>query len=465
MFTKHTYIRFRETGIYLFLIGSMLFISDTEFAGFPIYSLLLLIAAVWFLLIKIFFCKRERLSFVQIRHLTDVLPIAVIIIEILGIIMKLFRNPNEGAIDFAGNAEVIALMLLYVSFSTGMEFRLIYLDLILYGGLLIIGLFIYICLTGEPANGFAGIMAADSGAIASYLMLFCMISVYSYCVSKEKMRSYFYLATSLIGLFALLVNQNILSFWLMTVYFIAIPIMLRPTAALVKKDMQIFFIYGLMMSNMSLLTEYTDVILKETAYSLEHSVYLDLILAIGGLFFFYYWDRIPEGIDINRLVMRRMRRGYLFLIKIIVVIFSGIVISADKWALLGENVSSAAIKGFALPLVESIRKSESGIYACFRDGGIAGAAFCVFFLLLLFGRSYRNYGFDKPVTGILILISALFIVQFLFWKPALHTTAIYFMLFLFAVFNKEESVKVRSIKVRGETLRKQNEQIKKGAWS
>lgn len=455
MFTKHTYIRCTEVGIHLFLICSMLFVSNVELAGFPIYSLLLLITALYLMLVKIMSGKKEGHFFLQMRYLTDILAVATVIIEIFSVIFKMFWDPNEGAINFSIHAEIIALVLFYLLFSNGIQFRSTYFDMILYSGLLVSGLYLYICFTGVPEDYFAGIAAADSGVIASYFMLFCMIGIYSYCISKDRLRTYFYLAESSVGFFALLLNQNILSFWLMTIYFIALPIVIRPTAQLVKRDMQMFFLYGIMMSNMSLLTGYTDIVLKKTSYTLEHSVYLDLLLAVGGVIFFHYWNRIPEGIDLNRLVMRRMRKGYQILLRIILIFLAGVAISADHWALTGDNMSDAVLKEFVLPLVEVIRKSESGFYVCFRDIGIVGGVFTVFFLVLLVGRLRKNWGFDKPVTGILILISFVFLLQTMFWKPPLNMITVYFILLLSAAFNKEEKIRVRSTKIREETLREQ----------
>ena len=80
---------------------------------------------------------------------------------------------------------------------------------------------------------------------------------------------------------ALFVNQSSISLWMMAFYFLALPVVLRPTALLVKRVMQLFFMYLFMLSNMSLLTEYTDVFRKEIVYSLQHSVYVDLLLAAG----------------------------------------------------------------------------------------------------------------------------------------------------------------------------------------
>lgn len=240
----------------------------------------------------------------------------------------------------------------------------------------------------------------------------------------------------------------------MTAYFMAIPVLLRPTAQLVRKSMQMFFLFGLMLSNMSLLTAYTQIFATELPFSLEHSIYLDLLLAVGGILFFYYWEKVPEGIDMERLVLRKMRRVYKTALTIVVILFAGIVFGGNRWTALGEKVPETAWKSFALPLVEAVKQTESGFYACFRETGVIPGIFVIIFLTLLLNRLRKNYGMDKPLTGSLTLITAVFMIQMFFCKPAANTLTIYYVLLLFAAFYKEEKNRMVSVRIRGETLRK-----------
>lgn len=457
MSSKVTYLGTSEKFIFFLLAMSMLLTKDIRAADFPIYSLLLLLTAFGWMAVEILLHKNMKRNFWQIRYWTDLMAIFAVLYEVVSIIGKLFQNPNKGEIDFSGNAEVLAFVTLYFLISSGITFRQNYFDLILYSGLLFSAVFLYPHVTGEQLTEYGSLICKDAGATASCFLLVCMISVYQYCTCKDRLRSWFYLAISIIGFLALFLNQNVVSFWLMTAYFVAIPVLLRPTAQLVKRDMQLFFLFGFMLSNMSLLTEYTQIFVTELSYSLEHSVYLDLLLAIGGVFFFHYWEKIPEGINLERLVMRKMRRAYKVVLTVITILFAGIITGADRWAALGEKISEEAWKGFALPLVGAVRKSESGFYFCFREMGIWAGIFAVVFLVFLIGRLRQNYGMDKPLTGILILITAVFGVQLLFFKPAANTLTVYFMLLLFAAFNKEEKTQMVSIRMREETLRKQSE--------
>lgn len=140
MSPEHTYPQLMKTGLYLLFIFSMVIITDAELLGFPIYSLLLFVMALCFLAGRILSCENEGIAFLQIRSWTDVAAIAAIIFAVFTAVLKLFRDPNEGAVDFASDADVIALAVMYLLFSSGIRFKQIYFDLILYGGLLMAGI-------------------------------------------------------------------------------------------------------------------------------------------------------------------------------------------------------------------------------------------------------------------------------------------------------------------------------------
>lgn len=241
MSSKVTYTGISEKFIFLLLTISMLLTKDIKAADFPIYSLLLLLTAFGWMAAGIFLRKGAERHSRQIRYWTDLMAILAVLYEVAMIIGKLFQNPDKGGIDFSGNAEVLAFAALYFLISSGITFQQKYFDLILYSGLLLSAVFLYPHVTGVQLMEYGSLMLKDTGATASCFLLICMISVYQYCTCKDKLRSWFYLAISVIGFLALLLNQNVVSFWLMAAYFVAIPILLRPTAQLVKKTCSYFF--------------------------------------------------------------------------------------------------------------------------------------------------------------------------------------------------------------------------------
>lgn len=238
----------------------------------------------------------------------------------------------------------------------------------------------------------------------------------------------------------------------MGLFFLSVPVMLLPTAILVKRAMQLFFVYLFMLSNMSLLTEYTQVIRTGVSYSLEHSVYLDLLLAAGGFVFFHYWDRIPEGADLERLVLRKMQKGYRFLLLVMLLLFAAAIFTGDGWAVLPDGITCQMVKSFAIPLAEAAGEGESGFLYCFRVMGVVPGVFLMVLIVLFSGRMYRNYAPDKQITGICVLISAVFLVQILFWNPGIHNIVCYFYLLATASFYKEKRDQVERVGIKASDL-------------
>lgn len=451
MYQKITYTWLADKCICILLVLSMFSVVRTEVAGFPVYSLLLLtVVSVW-MLGKILYAGREGQPFLMVRYRTDTAAFAAILYAVISAVIKLFSNPDEGWIVFSWNAEVIALAVLCLLVSAETQFRALYLDLLLYSGLLTAGVYMLLNLTDGLETDWLLAAFSDSGQTASYFMLVGMVSVYACCTGKDKMRSAFYMMTAGVSFMALFVNQSSISLWLMAFYFLALPVVLRPTALLVKRVMQLFFMYLFMLSNMSLLTEYTDIFRKEIFYSLQHSVYVDLLLAAGGAVFFCYWERIPAGTALERLVLRKLQKGYRMLVKVIALLFVVTAAAGGRMELPGKAVGDM-FRTFVLPLSEEMGGRESGLWCVFQGYGVFPGLFLIIMIVLFADRMYRNYAEDKTVTGALSLISGIFVVQLLFWNPGLHNIVCYFYLILTASFYKEERKQVKSVGISAADL-------------
>lgn len=253
-----------------------------------------------------------------------------------------------------------------------------------------------------------------------------------------------------IGFLVLFVNQNRISIWIMAMVFFVIPLVQRPTAELVKKDMQMFFIFLFMLCNMSLLTNYTNLLLVDIHYDLEQSVYLELLVAIGGIFFFKYWDRIPEGVDLKRLVMRKMRRGYQFVFRLAGIIFMGIILGGNCWNSLPNGFGMAAVKGFAIPLVNEVYQEKSTFYLCFKQFGVVGSLLILAVCVLLITEVRKNARLEKPATNMLVLIAGVFLIQLLFFKVSISILPVYWIFTVLAISYKEKKEKVFISKIKFE---------------
>lgn len=430
------------TGIY------PLFLFEFDMGSFHIQSFLLLLSTMGVLLYSFLLINSKQWEFPMLRSRTEVSILTLALYAFIKIVIKMITASKTVYFDY--EVTVLALAVMYLLIAAKPAFEEKYFDIVLFSGLIVFALLLIKYLCGEGVAGAFAILLTEKTGIASYTMLVCMIGIWQYIRCEDKLRSYFYIGVLAIGFLVLFINQNRISIWLMTMVFIAIPILQRPTAELVKRDMQMFFLYLFMLSNMSLLTGYTKLLQVEVNYHLEQSVYLELLVALGGVFFFKFWDRIPEGVDLRRLVMRRMRRGYQFLLRLTGIVFAGILIGGEHWKDMPERIGLAAVKGFAVSLAEEVQRGKSTFYLCFEQIGMVGEVLILILCVFLIGRLRKGFAFNKPVTSMLTLISGVFLIQLLFWNVSIISLPMYCLFLSLAITYKEEKEKVISNKIKFE---------------
>lgn len=437
------------TGIYPLLL------FELDLGSFYIQSLVLFTAVMGVLLYSFLLIRSGawRLKLFQSR--LDVAVLVLTAYAFLKIIIKMIRMTETKIERFDPEIMILTMAVLYLLITVKPMFTERYLDILLFSGLIVFALLLvkYLCI-GE-AGGMLSILTQDNAkyasyGVASYTMLVCMAGLWRYVKCEDRLRSFFYAGVLSVGFLVMFINQNRMSIWLMIMVFIALPVLQRPTAELVKRNMQIFFIYLFMLCNMSLLANYTNLLQVTVNYDLKQSVYLELLVAVGGLFFFKFWDRIPQGVDTKRLVMRKMRRGYQFLFKLICIVFVGILLGGERWKELPDGMGMSAVKGFAVPLAEEVRQGKSAFYVCFEQLGIVGGLLILILCVLLIAGLRKSYRFDKPVTSMLVLISYIFLIQLLFWKISISILPVYWIFIVLAISYKEEKEKLVSSKIKFE---------------
>lgn len=440
-------------GLICLVIGVYPLITfNLNLGAFRIQSLMLFLCSMGALL-YCFLHIRSRGWKLRIQgSRTDLAVAALVIYACFQVIYKAVKGGGAEVVTYDFELMILSLSALYLLIESKSMFQEKYFDVLLFSSLLIFACLLiqYVCWDG--IRGFLAMLGQTE--IASYTLLVCIAGLWQYCRCKDKLRSGFYLGVLAVGFLVLFINQNRVSIWLMVLVFLALPVWERTTAELVKRDMQVCFVYLFMLCNMSLLTGYTPLFIVDVSYDLEHSVYLELLIAIGGLFFFKYWDRIPEGVDLNRLIMRKMRRGYQFLLGLVMLAFVGIVLGGEHWKALPDRGGAAIIKGFAVPLAEEVRLEIGGFPFCFEKLGLFGGLLLLIVYMTFWSRLQRRFDFARPITGILLLIAQVFLVQSLFWKASINSLPIYWVFIIYALYYKEEREKASSIKIKFEEERK-----------
>lgn len=434
-----------------FVIGVYpLLLFEFNIGSFRIQHLILVICALGVLLYCFLLIKSGEWSFYFCRNRLGFAIAVLTLYAFIKIIYKIIITNEKNLVSYEYEMTILALSALFFLILSKPELKVHYFDILCYSALVIFALLLMKYFCGDGADAVAAVLMKDKEGIASYTILVCIVGLWQYLKCKDRFRSFFYIGVLVIGFLVLFVNQNRVSIWIMAMVFLAVPIIQRPTAELVKKDMQMFFVFLFMLCNMSLLTNYTKLLLVDIYYDLEQSVYLELLAAIGGVFFFKYWDRIPEGADLRRLVMRKMRRGYQFLLKLLSIIFIGILLGGNCWSSLTDGFGVAAVKGFAVPLITEVYQGKSAFYLCFGQFGVFGSLLILIVCVFLIAELRKNYRLDKPATGLLTLVASVFLMQLLFWKVSISVLPIYWIFTVLAVSYKEEKEKVSISKIKFE---------------
>lgn len=439
----------------IIIMGTMLLPVGTEY-------FLMVCTLSWMALRSIAVIRGKR-SIRKKYHKTDLMIFIFLVYEILHMICQMIWVDEEKGIDLTWNLLFMALCMLYILCVETKEFYGVYLDGIVYSGLLIMGILLY-CYTCDISAAFLlGDLMADTVGQASYLLLIGMVSVLQYCRCRNKMQNWFYGASAGISFFLLLINHNRVSLWLLAFFFMLVPICIRPTAELIKRDMQMFVLYALMLCNMSLLSNYTDLLLVEVSYDLEQSVYLELILALGAMIFFHYWDRIPEGFPLDRVVHRRLYRQYKYAAWIIFCLFVFSLLGGDGWKMLTESKGMTFLSNLARPLCEEIALNKSFLYSCTEEQGLLTLVGLFLILVNVIAEMRKNIGWDKPLTTGLYLVAIFGIVQCFIWNPRVNVLPVYLILAVGAMNYKEEKsrfvgIKVKNLKMLDNQSKQKNEE-------
>lgn len=398
-----------------FMVGSVtlqsLFLFMVIFAGLSLHFL-------W--------KRKYQWRFPYMRNILGIAAALTALGVSISMIRKMMQDNDLGYISFDGEVFLLALIGAFILTASDRRFYPYFFDYIVYSGLLVSGVMLYYDLCGVESDSVMQMFIQNDADTASYMLLLGTTSVLQYCECRERHKSFFYAGSALISFFLLFLTQNIVGIGIMTLVFVAVPILFRPTVALVKRDMQMFFLYLFLLSNIGLMAAYSDFIEKEISYSLQNGVYLEMAMAAGGILFFLFWERIPEGVDTERLVLRRMRKGYQLLFRGLLFLAAAVVVGDSD----GRFTSGAD---------------------CFRylyeRAGAFGALLLVYILAVSVGGLKRNYHPDKPETVKLIMISGVFMVQMFFWEPVPQSYPIYAVLTFFALYHQEERRRVHSIKI------------------
>lgn len=272
-------------------------------------------------------------------------------------------------------------------------------------------------LNGLEVSHMTDVLMISRDGIASYLLLINLLSITNWILWKEENKwSNFWLVLTGFNMFVLLLRQSHISNWMVVFCLLAIASFFRPRAFLIKKVGILLFLFMFLWSNMSLVLNYTEWFHVEAVYSLEVSVYMELFLALGGLLFFHFWDRLPEGCELQKISMVKMQRYFRMVLGILGFVFTMFAMGGNIWKLLGDTGLKGFVKALAEPINTEITAGSSTMFQWLMKLGVVGVVLILIWLYQVGIRLYKRCGMDQERENCFLIYYMVFLIQIFMWE-------------------------------------------------
>lgn len=268
-----------------------------------------------------------------------------------------------------------------------------------------------------------------NNGIVSYLLLVNLLCISNWIFRKETDRwSNVWLILTGFNMFVLLLNQSHISNWIIVFVLLSLASFSRPRALLIKKIGILLFLFLFLWSNMSLILNYTEWFQVKAVYSLESSVYMELVLALGGLLFFHFWDRIPEGYELQKISMVKMQYYFRMVLGVLIFVFFMFSMGGNEWNFLEDKGVEGFIKFLALPLSSEITTGGSTIFQGLTKLGVIGVVLLFLWFYQLGIRLYKKCGVDNESANFVFIYYSVFLMQLFMWEVPGNVLFVYVFL-------------------------------------
>ena len=280
--------------------------------------------------------------------------------------------------------------------------------------------------------------------ISTILLLANMIATLLFLEARGKALQYIYLLCGIVTDILLNLNNNYLGITVLGTFYIAIPIVLINSKANIKKSGIMLMTLMLITSNMSLIPFCIEDSKIAVALSLEESIYLDVVIAVLSLLFFNYWDKLPEKVDENLLLLNRFRKGItLFGIGYVFTIVS-ILCAKDSILSFPEEGIKGGVKLLFIPLIQSLKSENMISYMIEQIDFVSLVLILLVLIGFLFFGYLRRKKYQSSINGI-FLIAIVFVAEMAMWKMNSGMMAVNYIFILLASYSNTEQRNIKRI--------------------
>lgn len=328
----------------------------------------------------------------------------------------------------------VALLMLFYLIYTQIGYRHAYVWIVLLCGAVLYGGLLWNFME-DPSYTF-GLrpLLADKQALVSLLLFVNVAAAEAYCREEEQVKRIFCLIMAAVGYFLLFAVRDIIGMAILAISFLVSVVVHKPEQKYIRRIMQMMFLYFFLLSNMSLLTNYTSLIKTEVSYSLEDSIYLDMAIAIAGSVFFAWWDRMPEREKLSGENFRLAMGWILAGCGILLVLFLLPGGCAEEAGLCG---SAALLSRIAEELRQAAQRPGGVFYDVLFQYGIAGAVWMASAVMIA-GRRLRELYFQKNMDPEAIVLFLTCLIQSVFYSQQPVTAPIYIVFTAMALHGRDE---------------------------
>lgn len=429
------------------LIISHLLLCDVKVAGVGLYSVVLLFFAVISLFLHMFNGMQDTVALVKKKDKLTCLSLTILLWEVIRLIYAALQNITSETVEFERELDIIAIIILFNVYRQGVTLKRRHLDIVITAGIITSAVALAYHITAAETLLRIIPLMMHKYEWTAYLIVLVMLSNQRLRdETVEKVKQYLCIAALAFDYILIVLSGDWLGVCILIGYYLIQPVLLLPTKRLVESSGKQLFTLLFTISNMSLVTGYSGLIKTGIELSLEASIYIDIIIAICGLIFFTYWERVPEKAPADRLVLRRMREGYkvAFALYILIVLA---IISSRGLVLPDENT----VKGNgAAQIIESVTESfasRSNIPTeMYMSGDLIGALLLALLGVLAVYKALKRRSLYSPQISEYALMAAVGLITCMSAGAGVQTVVILEMIALAAAFGPKDEIHFRRCK-------------------
>lgn len=416
--------------VYILCVAGVynLVFADISIAGMPLRTLLLLLADFLCLAVYIYKREMELPRWRECSTFEKTMAAAIVISAVTLAFWALSESDH-----FWEGVDIVALLLVYPCIYGRNKFPQ---DIFcVYSGCssVICILLIVYYLSGGICEPFIALLLQNN-AVVPWLVLGITVNMTAYCFQEKG--QVWYGGNILLSTFLLAVQKNVFGMAVVALVPLMLPIFCRPSKELAGRAAQTELMYAFLICNMSLITGYTPLMKGIVTYDLEISVYMELILAAMGVWFFGYWDRYARNAD-EDVTVPEMRVWCRKAVTACLVGGAGILAAAKFFG----NGDDAAWNRVAQIITDDLGENSGWAAGLFgqmgQRFGIWGIVFaCVLFYVGIM-RICNTKQWRRKAHKLYRLFAAVYLLQAVFLPQTMVALPVY-AVFLFLFLQTEE---------------------------